>query len=103
MQNPYQASPQPVEAETRTTFSQPSKNKTVWGMVGSAVMWFLTGIVLLTVGWPFAIAYAVIWSNNKNRLAEKEILERNVHSCPSCSRELAKTSRICPRCGHKFT
>ena len=33
---------------------------------------------------------------------EQEIADKNVHKCKVCSRELAKSSTICPRCEIHF-
>lgn len=92
MNNPYKPT-------ARTNSGQP---KPKWRLATDFAMWCLTGIVFFVVGWPVGIAYALFYSANRKKLADKERLEANVHPCPQCGRELAFTSRICPRCNHRY-
>jgi len=76
--------------------------ETFFKVLSAVTFWVISGLFFITCGWPFTLVFTFFAIVQGNKLAEKKMLEAHVHKCPGCNRELGKTTRICPRCGHRF-
>jgi hypothetical protein len=86
-------------ARERQAMNSPSDPKPYWKLIPHALLWLAGGILALTCGWPIGLLLIL---GGIRREAERQSEQTATHRCPKCSRELAQSSRICPRCGHRF-
>ena len=90
---------QPTDGHADHTATGEFKPLQILGRYAVALVWWL---MFITFGWPFTL---FLWMRTRNARAdflERERAERDVRSCPSCGREVAMRTPVCPRCEHRF-